>query len=103
MPRPVRVMVACGSGVATSTVAKQRIEKIAADAGIPIKIIKCTIGEVPARQGEVDIVCTTANYRNPLDVPHLSVFGLLSGIGAEGVKNRLLEMMKTVQTRLKEE
>lgn len=103
MPRPVRVMVACGSGVATSTIAKQRIEKIAADAGIPITIIKCTIGEVPSRQSEVDIVCTTANYRKPLDVPQLSVFGLLSGIGAENVKTRLVDMMKKVQTNLDKE
>lgn len=76
----INVLIACGSGVATSTVAQEAIKGIAEGAGIPIKIFKGTIAEVPRRQGDVDVVLTTAAYRKPLDKPYMSVFPLISGI-----------------------
>ena len=48
--------------------------------------MKGTISEVPMKQKDVDVVFTTANYRNPLEKPHLSVFGLVSGIGKDARK-----------------
>ena len=93
----VKVMVACGSGVATSTIAKEAVEKIAHDEGVPIQIVKCTLAEVPARQQEVDLVLTTANYRKPLDKPHMSVFGLVSNVNAGKVTADLTELLKKIQ------
>lgn len=94
MAKTVKVMVACGSGVATSTIAKEKVEKLAAEAGIPVSIIKCTLAEVPARQQDVDLVLTTANYRKPLDKPYLSVFGLVSGVNEGKVKADVTAMLK---------
>lgn len=92
----VKVMVACGSGVATSTIAKEAVERIAGSAGVPIQIVKCTLGEVPARQAEVDLVLTTANYRKPLDKPHMSVFGLVSGVNAAKVESDLAALLQKI-------
>ena len=71
-------------------------EKIAAEAGIDIEIIKGTIAEVPDKQAQVDVVFTTANYRKPLDKPHLSVFGLVSGVNEAGTKAKVAELLKKV-------
>ena len=79
MAKEVKVLVACGSGVATSTIAQEEIKDIAKNAGVKIRLMKGTISEVPMKQKDVDVVFTTANYRNPLEKPHLSVFGLVSG------------------------
>ncbi len=65
MARKLKVLVACGSGVATSTIA-----------------------EVPDKQANVDVVFTTANYRKPPDKPHLSVFGLVSGVNEAAAKKK---------------
>ena len=83
MAKEVKVLVACGSGVATSTIAQEEIKDIAKNAGVKIRLMKGTISEVPMKQKDVDVVFTTANYRNPLEKPHLSVFGLVSGIGKD--------------------
>lgn len=93
----VKVFVACGSGVATSTIAQEAVKKIAQEAGVPIKILKGTIAEVPAKQAEVDLVLTTANYRKPLEKPYLSVFGLVSGVGADKVKKDLTALLQKIQ------
>ena len=52
----VKVLVACGSGVATSTIAQEAVKQIAREAGVPVKILKGTIAEVPVKQ---DVVCTS--------------------------------------------
>lgn len=93
----VKVLVACGSGVATSTIAQDAVKKIAAEAGVPVEIYKGTIAEVPAKQEMVDLVLTTANYRKPLDKPYMSVFGLVSGVGAAKVSAQLSELLKKIQ------
>lgn len=93
----VKVLVACGSGVATSTIAQEAVKEIAKAAGIPIQVMKGTIAEVPAKQETVDLVLTTANYRKPLNKPHMSVFGLVSGIGTDKVKAELAELLKKIQ------
>lgn len=92
----VKVLVACGSGVATSTVAKNAVEEIAADAGVPVEIYKSTISEVPEKQQDVDVVLTTANYRKPLDKPYLSVFPLVAGMGTDNCKKKLTDLLQKV-------
>lgn len=39
MANEVKILVACGSGVATSTVAQEAVKKILADANIPVNIL----------------------------------------------------------------
>lgn len=93
----VKVLVACGSGVATSTVAQAAVKEIAERASVPVQIFKGTIGEVGVKQYDVDIVCTTTNYRKPLERPFLSVFPLISGINKDKCESDLTELLKKVQ------
>lgn len=92
----VKVLVACGSGVATSTIASEAVKEIAKNAGVPVTLYKGTITEVPAKQATVDLVLTTANYRKPLDKPHMSVFGLVSGVGKAQTAKKLADLLKDI-------
>lgn len=96
MKNDVKVLIACGSGVATSTIAKEAVEEIANGAGVKVTIYKSTIAEVPDKQHDVDVVFTTANYRQALDKPHMSVFGLVSGINKANVAKKVAELLKKV-------
>ena len=88
MTKEIKILVACGSGVATSTIAQR--------AGVNARVFKATIAEVPERQHHVDIVLTTANYRQPLEKPYMSVFGLISGVNKANTEKKLEELMKKV-------
>ena len=46
----IKGLVACGSGIATSTVAQQAVKKILADAGIEADISKGNITEIPVNR-----------------------------------------------------
>lgn len=94
MAKTVKVFVACGSGVATSTIAAEAIKLAAKEAGVSIELHKGTIAEVPSAQANVDVVFTTANYRKPLDKPYMSVFGLVSGVNADKTKAGVMKLLK---------
>ena len=91
MANEVKILVACGSGVATSTVAQEAVKKILTDANIPGKILKGSMGEIPLKQNDVDLILTTTNYRKPLEKPCISVFGLISGINEDKIKQSIID------------
>lgn len=94
MSKKINILVACGSGVATSTIAQEAVKTIARNAGVDVNIIKATLAEVSEKQKDVDIVLTTANYRKPLDKPYMSVFGLISGVNKAAVETKLEALLK---------
>ncbi|WP_297689324.1 PTS sugar transporter subunit IIB [uncultured Anaerococcus sp.] len=98
MKDKLKVLVACGSGIVTSTIVQEEIKKIADENSINIDISKATIAEVEAKQDGYDVIFTTSNYRNKLRTPHMSVFGLVSGINKdkniEDIKSMLEELSK---------
>ena len=96
MSRELNVLIACGSGIATSTVAEECVKQILAEAGIRAKTFKATVPEIQSKQNEVDIICVTANYTKPVNVPLVKVFGLISGIGEDQVKAQLIAACQSV-------
>ena len=95
----IKGLVACGSGIATSTVAQQAVKKILADAGIEAEISKGNLTEIPQRQNSVDIIFTTSNYNQPTKVPCIKVFGLISGIGKDKIKEEIIAACKEIEKR----
>jgi PTS system galactitol-specific IIB component len=96
MAKELAVLVACGSGVATSTVAQEAVKQICKDAGIPVKIIKSTMSEIQSKQDDVDVIMVTTNYRKPVTKPLIKVFGLISGIGEDKIKEEIISTCRAL-------
>lgn len=94
MAKELTILVACGSGVATSTVAQEAVKVICKDNGIPAKIIKCTMSEIASKQDDVDVIMVTTNYRKPVKKPLIKVFGLISGIGRDSIEQEIVKTCK---------
>ncbi len=92
----VRVLIACGSGIATSTVAQEKVKEILKKAQIPAKISKGTIAQVQTLQQDVDVIMLTTRYQKPLDKPVISVFGLISGINEAAVEQKIVDTCRAV-------
>ena len=88
MAKELSILVACGSGVATSTVAQE--------AGIPVKIIKSTMSEIQSKQDDVDVIMVTTNYRKPVTKPLIKVFGPISGIGEDKIKEEIISTCRSL-------
>lgn len=92
----VKILIACGGGIATSSYAAAEIEKIAKEAGISVDVHKDRIVNVPSDAKDYDLCCVTARYTQEISTPVIQVNGLITGIREEEVreqiKNKLIEL-----------
>lgn len=99
MSKKVKIMVGCGSGIATATVAADAVRRICEEEGIEAEVITCRMFNLPEydENDSVDILLSTSKvnedqYKKPI----MSIFGLISGIGEEELRTRLVKTIKEV-------
>lgn len=99
MNRKFKILIACGSGVATSTMAMKKIQKGLDERNIPSEITQCKIGELEgiAKSSKPDIVVHTVILPQNLkfSCPIFSGVGFLTGVGV----SKILDEMVAVYTK----
>ncbi|GAB6099183.1 PTS sugar transporter subunit IIB [Halanaerocella petrolearia] len=89
-----KIMVACGAGVATSTVVTGKVEEICEKNGIDAKIRKGKIVEVPTDEGELDLlVSTTVVDEDDYPFPVINGKNFLTGVGIEETTQEILDVL----------
>lgn len=96
MKDAVNILIACGSGIATSTVAQEKVKEILDKNSIPYKINKGTVNQIPDLHDSVDLVLTTTKYRSEISTPILFVFGLISGINEKEIEEDIVTTCKKI-------
>lgn len=90
----INILVACGSGVATSTLAADEVKSVCAEYGITsFKINKFSMAELSSEMAHADIVLTTNNYKGDIGKPHMSVAGFVTGINEGALRKKLGELL----------
>ena len=92
--KKVKVLVACGCGVNTSTLVCNEVKKICDREGIPVDIMHCSVPEIPVSSKSVDIVCPANAYKRELDKPVLSLVEFVTGINKAKKEKILIEKLK---------
>ncbi|WP_137662640.1 PTS sugar transporter subunit IIB [Enterococcus hulanensis] len=95
--KKVSILVACGSGVATSTVAADEVKALCKENNIHFSLSKCSMTELPTQSQNADIVLTTNNFKGTLDVPVMSIMGFVTGINEAKLKKSLVEKLEEIQ------
>lgn len=93
----IKVFVACGSGIATSSVACETVANICKAANIDVELSKGSLMEIPSKQDVVDIVLTTAKFRGECKKPLISITSFITGIGEESTKEKVLAALKELE------
>ena len=88
-----KVLVACGTGIATSTVVTIKIQEALAKNNIDADVIQCKVSELALRANEADLVVTTTEYSNP-KVPVIRGLSFLTGIGMEDDLKKIVNTLK---------
>ncbi|MFJ5315703.1 PTS sugar transporter subunit IIB [Pectobacterium versatile] len=90
----ITILVACGSGVATSTLAADEVKSVCSEYGITsYKINKCSMSELLSEMQHADVVLTTNNYKGEIGKLHMSVAGFITGINEEVLRKKLGELL----------
>jgi PTS system galactitol-specific IIB component len=88
-----RILVACGTAIATSTVVAKAIEEALEKRGIQATIQQCKASEVPARAQDVDLIVTTTPVATDHGKPVIQTLAFLTGIGKEAVLEQIIQKL----------
>ena len=94
--KELRVLVACGGGIATSTFAATEIAKIAKEHKIPVSISKSPLQDVEAIAKDFDICFTTTKFSKEVGTEIVGVNGLITGIGEDETIDLIVEKLKAL-------
>ncbi len=87
----VRLLVSCGTGIATSTAASDKIKRLLKARGVDVETLECKVAEVASRVGTFrpDAIVSTTPVPGQVPVKVFSGMPLLTGIGAEALADQL--------------
>jgi len=95
MAQPKRVLVSCGTAIATSTVVAIGIEEAMKERGVNIVTRQCKASEIRGLAQDADLIVTTTPVPDDLGVPVIQTLAFLTGIGKEEVLNQIEEILKS--------
>lgn len=89
------IIVACGTGIATSTVATTKVKELCKKHDINCEIKQCKISEVKSYADEADLLVTTTITNKDYDFPVINAQSFLTGINQEETLDKILEVLKS--------
>ncbi len=97
-PSPVKVfkiVVACGTAIATSTHVAIKLKELLEERGLKIHTIQCRVPEVPSLAPDADLVVATAQVPYDLEVPVVDGIPFLTGIGIKEVVDKIETLLQS--------
>lgn len=90
-----RILVACGNGIATSTVVGTKIKERCEQEGISVSITQCKVTEVAGKAADFDLVVTSGKFKDSsITTPIVGAIALLTGINEEATFETILGHLK---------
>lgn len=88
------ILVACGTGIATSTVVAERVDKIIKENGLNAQVIQCKMAEVASKEKDADLLVTTTMLPKAYSIPVVRAMGYLTGVNTDKIDNEIIEYLK---------
>jgi|LGOV01.1.fsa_nt_gb PTS system galactitol-specific IIB component len=90
-----KVLVACGTGIATSTMAAKKLEAALAARGLDkeVKISQCKVSELPYRADEFDLIIVTSRVAQEINTPIVQGLPFLTGVGIDKTVDEVVEKL----------
>lgn len=90
------ILLACGSGIVTSTAVRGKIEKILDEKGYKgkYKITQCKVAEAPSKSSNFDFLIATTMAPQNLECPYVPGVSFLTGVNTQPSIDLILELME---------
>lgn len=95
----IKVLVACGAGIATSTVVLKKIEALFSKNNIDAQITQIKIAEAASLQDSNDILITTTMLPTQYRIPAIKAMAFLTGINQETLEQKILDTISEIQKK----
>ncbi len=96
MPKEYRILILCGTGIATSTAIRQKIEKALRDAGLAqgVTVRQGKVADVLGGNVNADLIVATAQVPSNVKVTTINGVPLLTGVGAQPVLQQIVAKVR---------
>lgn len=88
------ILVVCGSGIATSTAVVCELREKLTERGVLADVRQCDVFSVWNNLQGVSVIAYTCALKEDFGVPKVSAVGLLTGIGADAVIDKIADTLK---------
>ncbi|QVI34608.1 PTS sugar transporter subunit IIB [Lacticaseibacillus chiayiensis] len=95
--KKLNVLVACGAGIATSTVVMKKVEDLFKAHNIDANLIQIKIAEAKSKQDDADMLISTTVLPTQYKIPAIKAMGFLTGIGVDKLNNEIIDAAKKIQ------
>ncbi len=96
-PKEIRILVACGTAIATATLVATKIEEWFRKKNIPVSVARCkafeVAGKVEVFKPDVIVANTTISERDAKGIPIVNGFPFITGIGEEEAIEQIFEIV----------
>lgn len=92
--KTIRILIACGTGIATSTVIANRVKEKCEEAGLKVMVDQTSVPQVETKAPGFDLVIASCQIPASVTTPYISGISYLTGIGAEQTDEQIVEKVK---------
>ncbi len=95
MAKGLRIIVACGSGVATSNVAAEKLKNILEERGVEAQVRAVNFGALESESRVSDVLVSITPYATrdaELRIPSLNGIPLLTGVGISALIDQIVAL-----------
>jgi len=89
-----KILVACGTAIATSTVVAKKLEEKLKARGVDVRIDQCKASEVAAKVDAYDLVVSTTEVGDTRGKPHVRTLSFLTGVGVDADVEKIAELLR---------
>jgi PTS system galactitol-specific IIB component len=94
-----KILVACGTAIATSTVVAKKLEEKLSALGFDVRIDQCKASEVGARAERYDVIVSTTEVDDAKGKPIVRTLSFLTGMGIEADVQKIASLLRAVPER----
>lgn len=84
-----RVLIVCGTGIATSTVVADKVRRHLESVGIPATVDQTKVAELHRGASGYDLIVATTQMREDIGVPVVAGLPFLTGVGVDQALNEI--------------
>lgn len=91
-----KILVVCGAGVATSTVAINKLKEELEKRGVlnKVTIAQATITQLPDMADNFDLIVTTSNFTQNINTPVVKGLSFITNIGKEKTVDEIIKILQ---------
>ncbi|HBN95677.1 MAG TPA: hypothetical protein DDZ66_05200 [Firmicutes bacterium] len=90
-----RILVACGTGAATSTFVATRLKEELSLRGLRVETTQCRIQDIGLNLGDVDLIVTTSSINDTFSVPLFNGIPFLREFDNDALLDEIANTLKT--------